>query len=671
MKKKLNSISILIFISILFSFSTFGQNNLCESSFPFCTDTVYNFPAGVNAGTAQAGADYTCLGTQPNPAWYYMEVLNTGPIIIYMSSTPQVDIDFSLWGPFTNQTTPCVAQLTAGTTVDCSYSTSWNETADIPNAQAGQIYILLICNFSNNACNINFSQTNTSDPNHGTTNCGILAPPVSNNGPLCVGDSLLLTAQQGPTGCTYYWTGPNGFTSTNQNPILPNATLTMAGDYFLQVILGADTSNAVSTTVIINPIPTSTYTVSLDSVCIGEATVLTYTGTATPTANYIWDVNGGTPNSVTGQGPHSITWATAGLVNISLTVEENLCWSPPTILQVYVKPIPTSTFTATPTLCLDTTATVTFTGTAASNATYNWNFAGGTVVSGSGAGPYKISWSTPGNYSISLTVIDNGCTSTQSFQSVIVLPLPVIDIVTDKNNGCKPLTIQFNDTINDPPALYNWVFGDGTAGSSIKNPSHLFTTHGSYNVTLTVTDTNGCVNSGTTNIVVHPLPTADFTFTPTVGTAGLPITFTSTSIGNISVWTWNFGDTAASGNLPTIIHSFTTTGYQTVSLLVETNFGCLDSITKQVLIVEIVIPNVFTPNNDNINEHFEIKGIDLVEGCQLLVFNRWGNKIYESSSYKNDWDGNGAADGTYYFIFTLPENIMPPVNGTITIVRDN
>ena len=678
---------ILISISIFISKISFSQNNLCSTSLPFCTDTTYNFPAGVNQPPAQAGPNYGCLGSEPNPAWYYMQVLNSGVITIYLSSTPAIDIDFACWGPFTDQTSPCVAQLTAactgcpnnttnpnfypsGNMIDCSYSTSWNETCHILNAQAGEFYILLITNYGNQPCNIIFSQTNAGQAGAGSTNCGILAPPVNNNGPLCVGTTLDLTAQAGPTGCTYYWTGPNAFTSTQQNPVISNVTMAMAGDYFLQVIVGTDTSNAVSTTVVINPIPTSTFTVSLDSVCINQATTLNYTGSASPTATYNWDVDGGTPNVNTGPGPFDITWGAAGLVSVTLTVIENGCTSPPDTMHVFVKPIPTSTFTAVSPVCLYNNSTIAYTGTAGTNATYTWNFAGGTIHSGSGVGPYQINWSTAGNYSISLTVIDDGCSSTQSFQSVNVLPLPIVNIVTNHNSGCQPLTVHFKDTINNPPSVYNWVFGDGSAPSNIQNPVHLFSNHGNYNVSLTVTDTNGCVNSDSTHITVYPLPTANFTFTPEVGTAGLPITFTSTSTGNINLWTWNFGDgNPQSGNFPSIIHSFTNTGYQTVSLLVETTNGCLDSISKQVLIIEIVIPNVFTPNDDGINDKFVIKGIDLVANCQLVVFNRWGNKVFESSSYKNDWDGKGVADGTYYFIFTLPENIMKPVNGTITIIR--
>ena len=89
----------------------------------------------------------------------------------------------------------------------------------------------------------------------GSLNCG----PVNIN--LCVGEALNLTTLQGPPGCTYFWTGPNAFTSTQQNPVIPNVSMAMAGDYYIQTIVGPDTSNAVLTTVVVNQQPTSTFTV--------------------------------------------------------------------------------------------------------------------------------------------------------------------------------------------------------------------------------------------------------------------------------------------------------------------------------------------------------------------------------------------------------------------------
>ena len=89
------------------------DNDLCANAFPFCTDAgLYEFPAGVNAGSGEAGPDYDCLYTTPNPAWYYMRMAQPGDMTIHMYSTPSYDIDFCCWGPFSDPVSPCPDGLT-------------------------------------------------------------------------------------------------------------------------------------------------------------------------------------------------------------------------------------------------------------------------------------------------------------------------------------------------------------------------------------------------------------------------------------------------------------------------------------------------------------------------------------------------------------------------------
>ena len=214
------------------------DNNTCEGADPFCTDNgLYQFPAGVNAGNLGSSTtpsycsgfvrpngqgSSNCLTTTPNPAFYYMQIDQPGNLNIYMYSTPSHDIDFDCWGPFSDINTAC-SQLSCSNMVDCSYSINSTENCHINNAQTGQYYILLITNYSNATRNISFSNIGS-----GTTNCGILPPLVNNDGPYCVGQTIHLTAN-GQPGSTYSWTGPGGFTSTQQNPTRPNCTMAMAG----------------------------------------------------------------------------------------------------------------------------------------------------------------------------------------------------------------------------------------------------------------------------------------------------------------------------------------------------------------------------------------------------------------------------------------------------------
>src|SRR5882672_5849691 len=110
----------------------------CSTAKPFCTGTLYTFPASTNT-TAEVGPNYGCLGSEPNPAWYYLKIKTAGSLTIGISQedsnhVPQ-DVDYILWGPFTSPTAPCTAQLTAANTVGCSHSSSPTETATIPSAQ--------------------------------------------------------------------------------------------------------------------------------------------------------------------------------------------------------------------------------------------------------------------------------------------------------------------------------------------------------------------------------------------------------------------------------------------------------------------------------------------------------------------------------------------------------
>jgi len=173
---------ILLFSVFVLTFSFFGNaQDDCITADPFCTSTGVSYPAGVNNGDAAIGPDYECLLSQPNPAWYYLNISQAGNINISLTNNAAVDIDFIIWGPFNNIT--CNNnQLTSsggffgclsypcGNVVDCSYSTAASEEVNIPNAQVGQWYMLMVTNFSNMPTEITATQISGG----GATNCAIL-----------------------------------------------------------------------------------------------------------------------------------------------------------------------------------------------------------------------------------------------------------------------------------------------------------------------------------------------------------------------------------------------------------------------------------------------------------------------------------------------------------------
>lgn len=139
--------------------------------------------------------------------------------------------------------------------------------------------------------------------------------------PTCVGNALTLQANT-VSGATYYWTGPNGYTSSQQNPtVSATATASMAGTYTCTVTSSGGCSNSISVTAVVNSstLPSASFTAS-SPVATGVASTITYTGTYSSTSTYTWDFNGGTIVSGSGVGPYTVKWTTAGSKTVTLTV---------------------------------------------------------------------------------------------------------------------------------------------------------------------------------------------------------------------------------------------------------------------------------------------------------------------------------------------------------------
>ena len=184
----------LLFTLSLFCFNLKGQTNTnCANMSGICTNTGLNFQAnsGVpDASISNPGNNYGCLFSSPNPAWYFLEISQSGSLSMTLSAAQ--DIDFIMWGPFPNLVTAVancnsysaadiVPDLPAGcggffgpacTQQGCSYSASNIETPSISNALAGEVYVLLVTNYANVVQNISLVQSGGS----GATNCNVLNP---------------------------------------------------------------------------------------------------------------------------------------------------------------------------------------------------------------------------------------------------------------------------------------------------------------------------------------------------------------------------------------------------------------------------------------------------------------------------------------------------------------
>ena len=152
-----------------------ASNANCSNPQPICSGTPINFTAntgGPSATQTNPGNDYGCLQTSPNPSWYYLEIAQGGNLVIDISAGS--DVDFAIWGPYTNLTAATADCNNYGTPADCSYSTSEIEQVNLNGVQSAEVFILLVTNFANTVQNINVNNNGGT----ATTNCGILLLPI-------------------------------------------------------------------------------------------------------------------------------------------------------------------------------------------------------------------------------------------------------------------------------------------------------------------------------------------------------------------------------------------------------------------------------------------------------------------------------------------------------------
>ncbi|WP_448699096.1 gliding motility-associated C-terminal domain-containing protein [Mucilaginibacter sp. AW1-3] len=172
----------------------------------------------------------------------------------------------------------------------------------------------------------------------------------------------------------------------------------------------------------------------------------------------------------------------------------------------------------------------------------------------------------------------------------------------------------------------------------------------------------GCNNIKTNSTVFAALPNAGADQTVIQNTT---VTLTANTTG-----TWSqLGITPTVAHITTPASATTTvTGLTDIgnySFIFTSSSGCPDTVVIHVVTSAISIPNIFTPNGDGKNDQLVIGGLQFYPGSQLLIFNRWGNEVYSSDNYPNNWDGSGLTEGTYYYVLNRKE----PTTGTITTFK--
>jgi len=503
---------------------------------------------------------------------------------------------------------------------------------------------------------ITASANNCSSP---AQNISITVYPIPNvliaNDTICNGSQASLTAIPDVTGGTYIWSA-NAQTTASIN-VSPNQTTlyNVLYDYMGCI-------NTASASVVVNPIPT----VSLNSgnICLGDSLFVT----ASPNVNggvYTW-----TPGGI---GPQTIMANPSSTTAISVTYTLNNCTSPSATSNITVTPIPT-VFIDDTTICNGQQASMTAL-VSQSGGTFDW--------SPGGIGLQTAFLSPNQNTSISVTYTLNGCVSNASTAMAYVNPMPVSAILSPIQSGCTPFNYLFSADTTQAYSNYTWVLSNGTtfSGSTISGTS---LAGGCLDISLTNT-LNGCAT--TLNLLDYLCsenpPIASFD--ASVNTFSEPvqsINFTNSSIG-ASTYSWNFGDGGTS-NEDSPIHTFNSNNNgQTIYLTAISPLGCTDSTSLLIPFQEgliYYIPNTFTPDGDKYNQTFKpvfTSGIDY-QNYSMLIYNRWGEVIFETHNLDVGWDGSYGTEGldvstgvyTYYIIVKTPtadERIV--ITGHINLLK--
>ena len=401
----------------------------------------------------------------------------------------------------------------------------------------------------------------------------------------------LINETSGPGALTFSWTLGNGASSTDRDP---QTSYPAAGSYSVRLITTSEYGCSATLTKDIE-ITGAQLSASIPStVCLNSP--VQFQNTSSGATSSYWEFgDGGTAEGET--VAHQFN--AIGTYPVKLITDFGSCRD--SVEQnVVVRPLPDpSAFTAGSTEGCSLPFSTTFTAPPG-YVSAEWDFGDGTT--GTGMNP-SHTYTLEGSFAVQLTVTDaSGCTGTSTHQDFITVRRMEINTEGFYGNGCVPYSYRPTVTVNSlvPVTAYTWNFGDGTT-SSAEAPTHVYSTPGTYTVTLTVRTASGCEETIVVDDAVHvgTPPIVDFTVDTQDGCVSQGFHFTDLS-SSADEWQWDFGDGNSSGERnPT--HNYSDTGFFSVTLTAIFN-GCPQRLTKDhfVHINAPVAAFDFTVNCSNI-----------------------------------------------------------------------
>ena len=314
------------------------------------------------------------------------------------------------------------------------------------------------------------------------------------------------------------------------------------------------------------------------------------------------------------------------------------------------------------------------------NTSFTWDFGDGSPRITAGTASVFHGYTAPGTYNVTLVLTDTAyCNAPDSLTIQVRVAALVKADFTTPPTGCVPYTAVFTNT-SEGGQTFQWDFGDGGTSSAI-NPTHLYTSAGTYTITLIANDPATCnlIDTTTLTIIIADNPIADFSFAPVSPIENTPTTFTNLSSPDAIRFIWRFGDgdSLTTNSRADLKHQYNATRMFNACLIAFNASGCSDTICKQVsaiVVPAVDVPNAFTPQSGDVNSRIFVKGFGITK-LRFIIWNRWGQKVFETNDKNIGWDGkfNGALQPMEVYAYTLEAEFFDgkktTKKGDITLIR--
>ena len=272
------------------------------------------------------------------------------------------------------------------------------------------------------------------------------------------------------------------------------------------------------------------------------------------------------------------------------------------------------------------------------------NYGDGSPTQSMGAQTIQHAYPSSGIYNGWMALIDtNYCNNPDT----LFFSLNIVAIIqakfTPPPTGCVNTAVQFTNTSIGGNNVM-WYFGDGDS-SSVNNPTHTYTSIGTFPVRLFIYDSTSCnkKDSASFNYVISASPLAQFDFNPNPPEINMPVNFINQSSGgNRYIWKYGDGDSLVTTNYnQNVSHVYTATQIFRACLKVYNQFNCFDSSCKNIAArvnTLFDVPNAFSPNGNGLNDKIYVKGFG-IKTMKWQIYNRWGLLVFTSSNISDGWDG--------------------------------